>query len=110
MAVHINEENAAPPLESKNYTLKCIVSGAMSIPRNITYQWFKEVNGSRVQVGSNASVLSFPQPLKVSNAGHYTCQVSMIRESKSSRVLARAEASWDVRVQSKLFMINLVNS
>ena len=105
MGVHVSEDNAPPPIESVNYTLKCVVYGANSLHRNITYHWFKDVIGTRVQVGSNTSVLSLSQPLKVSNAGRYTCMVSIIRESESSSVLASAEASWDVSVQSKLIIL-----
>lgn len=95
----------------RNYTLKCVIIGPedLRIPKNVTYRWFKDFNGTREQVGSNTSVLLLPQPLKVSNAGRYTCNISIIRESKSSSVLASAEASWNVTVQSKL-LINLVHS
>ena len=101
MAVSVSVD-IVPPMNYNN-SLNCTVSEAKSLQRNVfTYQWFKDVNGTRTQVGSNTSTLLLPHPLKVSNAGHYTCQVSMIRESKSSRELAKAEASWEVRVQSEL--------
>ena len=103
MAVSVSGD-IAPPMATRNYnnTLNCTVSKAKSLQRKIAYQWFKDVTGTRVQVGSNTSTLLLSHVLKVSNAGHYTCQASMMRESKSSRVLATAEASWEVRVQSEL--------
>ena len=100
-AVQISEE-VAPQIGTSNYTLTCILSGAKSLFTNMTYQWFKDIDSSRTQVGSNASVISFSEPLMPSNAGHYTCEVSVVRVSKSSSVVVRNEASWDVRVQSKL--------
>ena len=106
MTVQISEE-IVPQIGSTNYTLTCILSGAEGHPaNNTTFQWFKDVNGTRVQVGSNTSILSFSQPLKLSSAGHYTCDVSRVYNSLS--VLAKAEASWDVKIQSKFFLLLLL--
>ena len=105
MAAQISEE-IEPQIGLTNYTLTCIVSGAEGHYTNsTTFQWFKDVNGTRVQVGSDTSVLSFSQPLKLSSSGHYTCKVSRVYNSSS--VLANAEASWDVRIHSKWLMIIL---
>ena len=98
-------EEIVPQIGSTNYTLTCTLSGAEGHPiNNMTLQWFKDVNGTRVKVGGNTSSLSFYQPFKLSSAGRYTCEVSRMYINSSS-VLAKAEASWDVRIQSEFLML-----
>ena len=58
------------------YSLMCSVSGAENLNPSITYQWTKN-NGTetQIQVGTY-QVLSF-SPLRVSDAGQYTCQATI---------------------------------
>ena len=105
MALQVSEE-IVPQVGLTNYSLACNLSGAkgqLHPTNNLTFQWFKDVNGTQTQVGSNTSILSFSQPLKLSSAGRYTCEVSRVYNFSS--VLAKAEASWDVRIQSKFLML-----
>lgn len=99
-------EEILPQVGITNYSLTCNLSGAkghVHPTENMTFQWFKDVNGTQTQVGSNTSVLSFSQPLKLSSAGRFTCGVSRVYNFSS--VLAKAEASWDMRIQSKFLML-----
>ena len=102
MAVQIGE-NTTPQIGLSDYALTCTISGTLN--RNATYRWFTD-NGTQIwnSVGTNSSILLFSSPLKLSNAGNYTCEVSVARESPSlvSSVMAMAEASWIVTVESKL--------
>ena len=80
----------------QNYTLTCHVSGAGSIQSLINYKWMKSSNSSTVAkscILSNSSKLSF-SPLKLSNAGNYSCQINVSEVS--------GLASINVKPSSKL--------
>ena len=102
-------ENTAPQIGLSDYTLMCSISGI--VDRNATYRWIKD---SSTQIwnstGTNNSILSFASPLKLSDAGNYTCEVSIARESPSlaSSVIATIEASWTVTIESKLPVIHCI--
>ena len=104
-------ENTAPQIGLSDYTLTCSISGI--VDRNATYRWIKD---SSTQIwnstGTNSSILSFASPLKLSNAGNYTCEVSIARESPSlaSSVMATIEASWAVTIESKSIASNALHS
>ena len=59
------------------YSLTCGVSGTEHLSPSITYQWTKD-NGTltQTQVGTNSLLLSF-SPLRLSDAGQYTCQATV---------------------------------
>ena len=96
-------ENTAPQIGLNDYALTCTISGTVN--RNVTYRWIKD-SSTRIwnSTGTNSSILSFASPLKLSDAGNYTCEILIPRESPSlaNRVMARAEASWVVTMESKL--------
>ena len=99
MAVQIRE-NIAPQIGLSDYTLTCTISGAETLNTNMTYRWFKDINTpTRNSVGTNTSVLSFSSPLKLSNAGNYTCQVSTVRESQNPAI--NVMIMWAVIMESK---------
>ena len=52
----------------------CSVSGAGS--STISYQWTKNNATTQTQVGNDSNTLSFPS-LRLSDAGRYTCQVTV---------------------------------
>ena len=69
-----------PVVGQSGYSLRCNVEGTAEIfISSITYQWTKN-NGTHDQIipgnRANPEVLSF-SPLKASNAGRYTCQVTI---------------------------------
>jgi hypothetical protein len=103
VAVQIGE-NTIPQIGLSDYALTCTISGIIN--SNATqYRWLKD---SSTQIwnstGTNSSILSFASPLKLSNAGNYTCEVSIARESPSlaSSVMVVVETSWIVTMESKL--------
>ena len=102
-------ENTAPQIGLSDYTLTCSISGI--VDRNATYRWIKDSNTQIWNsTGTNSSILSFASPLKLSDAGNYTCEVSIARESPSlaSSVMATIEASWAVTIESKLPVMHCI--
>ena len=63
-------------LGQSGYSLTCDVSVTGAVNTSISYQWIKN-NGThtQVQVGTDR-VLSF-SPLRLSDAGRYTCQATV---------------------------------
>ena len=59
----------------QSYSLTCGVTVTGAANLTITYQWTKN-NGTQTQVGTDR-VLSF-SPLRLSDAGRYTCQATVI--------------------------------
>ena len=78
----------------QSYSLTCDVTGAENLSPSITYQWTKN-NGT--QVGTDG-VLSF-SPLRLSDAGRYTCQPTVSSPSLSGDITMTD--AHDVRIQSK---------
>ena len=79
ISVLINS-SGAPILGQSNYSLECIVNGTDRLGLTInTYQWTKN-NGTNVEseqiLGENSAILPFSNPLKLSDAGQYTCRVN----------------------------------
>ena len=68
--------NGTKVLGQSGYSLTCgvAVTGADSANPSITYQWTKD-NGTQTQAGTDR-VLSF-SPLRLSDAGRYTCQATV---------------------------------
>ena len=67
-------------LGQSNYSLMCIVNGTGQLDLTIsTYQWTKG-NGTNIEseqiMGENSETLPFSNPLKLSDAGQYTCRVN----------------------------------
>ena len=61
-------------LGQSGYSLTCGVTVTGTANPSITYQWTKN-NGTQTQVGADR-VLSF-SPLRLSDAGRYTCQATV---------------------------------
>ena len=61
-------------LGQNGYSLTCEVTVDASLNPSITYQWTKN-NGTQTQVGADR-LLSF-SPLRLSDAGRYTCQATV---------------------------------
>ena len=66
-------------MAGQNCTLSCTVTGLTNSNPTITYQWMKNNGTHQIQVGNNSNKLSFPS-LRLSDAGQYTCQVTVDSE------------------------------
>jgi hypothetical protein len=73
--VHINDCGGTI-VAGKNCTLVCSVSGIGSSNPTIAYQWTKNNGSAPIQVGGNSNMLVFSS-LRLSDAGQYTCQVTV---------------------------------
>ena len=56
-------------------TLTCVITGADNINPTITYQWTRNDGSTQTPVG-NSRVLTL-SPLRLSNAGDYSCSVTI---------------------------------
>ena len=80
-AISVQITTSGDPVAGQSgYSIRCNVEGIAEISiSSITYQWTKN-NGTHDQIipgnRANPEVLSF-SPLKASNAGRYTCQVTI---------------------------------
>ena len=80
-------------------TLTCDVSGAESLNPMITYQWTR--NGETVPLASSGTLTLFP--LQLSDAGSYTCSVTVDSASLPSNIQASASNMQTVTIESELF-------
>lgn len=81
------------------YNLTCNVTGVNNLSNiTIIYHWTKN-NGTVIQVGTNSSTLHFYSVLQVSDAGQYTCYVTI--NSVSLVTSVNTTASFDVIIASK---------
>ena len=85
-SVQINT-SGSPILGESGFTLTCCVFGAENLNPFITYQWIKN-NGTETQIqdGSNPRTISF-DPLRVSDAGRYTCQARASSASLNNDII-----------------------
>ena len=83
--------------QSSQDSLACGTSGSENLNPTITYQWTKN-NGTQVQLETTSKTLSF-FPLKLSDAGRYTCQAT-VSSSYLSRDITMMDF-YDVRIQSE---------
>ena len=66
-------------MAGQNCTLSCTVTGLNSSDSTITYQWMKNNGTHQIQIGNNSDTLSFSS-FRLSDAGQYTCQVTVDSE------------------------------
>ena len=103
-AISVQITTSGDPVAGQSgYSLTCSVKGIAEISIScITYQWTKN-NGTHDQIipgnRANPEVLSF-SPLKTSNAGQYTCQVTISSFFFNNDITIMD--SRNVTVQSKL--------
>ena len=78
----------------QTYTLICsVLSGLEGLNAVVSYQWTKD-NGTRSQLGANSNTLSIPS-LRLSDAGSYTCEISV----NSNRLLKQATVRTTIQVK-----------
>ena len=98
--------SGAPLLGQSGYSLTCGVNGAGNLNPTITYQWIKN-NGTQaqIQIGANPKVLSF-SPLRLSDAGQYTCQATVSSPYLNDSITMMASHSVNTFLSEFLFTIN----
>ena len=81
-------------------TLTCDVSGADNLNPTINYQWTRNDGATLTQVGNSRSLpLS---PLRLTNAGDYTCNITVSSTLLNNDIKMSADNSQSVIIQSKL--------
>ena len=88
-------------------TLTCDVSGADNLNPAITYQWTRNDGSTQTPVGTNSNTLSL-SPLRLSNAGDYTCNATVSSILLNDDIPASADNTQRVTIQSEL--INLMQA
>ena len=87
-------------LGQSGYSLTCDVTGDENLSSIRTYHWTRD-NGAMSQVGTNSNTLSFSS-LSLSDAGRYTCNVTVSSPYLNNNVMALSSNSEDVVFESKL--------
>ena len=89
-------------LGQSGYSLTCGVTGVENLNPSITYQWTKN-NGTQTQDRDEYDTFLTFSPLRLSDAGRYTCQAMIISPFlKNYMVIMDTE---DVMLQSELSCI-----
>ena len=84
----------------KGYTLTCDVSGADNLNPIITYLWTRDDGNTQILVGTSSNTLTL-SPLRLSNAGDYTCSVTVSSTLLNNDIMMSADNSQRVMVQSE---------
>ena len=87
------------PMLGQNYTLTCSFFATCNLCPHITYQWTKN-NGTLIRLETETSTLSF-SPLRLSDAGQYTCQAISNIFYFSDDITVPATGSQDIRLESE---------
>ena len=92
--------NRAPTL-GNIYVLTCDVSGAENLSPATTYQWSRDSGtGTQTQVGKSRT-LSF-SPLSLSDAGQYSCSVTVNSPYLNSDIMASSLNYHTLMLQGEL--------
>ena len=86
-------------LGQSGYSLTCDVTGDENLSSTRTYQWNMDNGNSQTQVGTNSNSLFFSS-LSLSDAGRYTCSVTVSSPYLNSNVMS--SNSEDVMLESEL--------
>ena len=87
----IISDSGSPVLGQTGYTLTCAVIGDENLSPTITYQWTRDNGATQTQVGTNSNTLSF-SPLSLSDAGRYTCDVTVSSPYITNIIMAASES------------------
>ena len=88
-------------LGPSGYSLTCDVTGDENLSSTRTYQWTMDNGTTQTQVGTNSNSLSFSS-LSLSDAGQYTCSVTVSSLYLDGNAIASSVTSWIVIFHSKL--------
>ena len=89
-------------LGRNDYILACDVFGDENLMPTVTYQWTRD-NGTIETVGTNSRTLSFSH-FSLSDAGQYTCSVTVSSPYLNSNVTVSSGNPQTVMFQSELVL------
>ena len=81
-------------------TLTCDVSGANNLNPTITYQWTRNDGSTQTPFGTNSNTLIL-SPLRLSNAGDYTCSVTVSSTLLNNDIITSSGTPQRVMIQSE---------
>ena len=88
--IMITGSDKVKPIAGQSYNLTCSVQGAKNLDSSITYQWIKNDI-----IRQNSSTLSF-SPLRLSDAGVYTCRVTVSSDYLDNDLTANSSISLNI--------------
>ena len=99
--VAIVSTNAKPVTLGDNHTILCNVSGSTIIQQHINYKWwhFNGTNSKEIE-GRDSNTLTL-SPLKLTNAGEYTCEVEIDSTEVSSSAKFLSKSSYILSLSGK---------
>ena len=101
----IISDSGSPVLGQTGYTLTCAVIGDENLSPTITYQWTRDNGTTQTQVGTNSNTLSF-SPLSLSDAGRYTCDVTISSPYLTGDLVSSASEALSVIPSSTSIVMN----
>lgn len=111
VAVRVHDAGSTP-VAGMNYSLYCDISGAEGVnltSLNVKYNWTKVDDfGNQEQVEHHSRTLQF-LTLKLSDAGKYTCMVTLDSHYQHSVANTSMESSFRVLIQRRCMNFNLTS-
>ena len=89
------------PTAGQNYTIMCNVLGADNLNSTLTYKWTKSNSSQTLCVLTTNHALFNFSPIKVSDAGNYSCKVNVSSSYLKESVVVVNSNSKHLQVQSK---------
>ena len=102
--MNINE-SGIPLLGGSDYSLQCNVLGTENFNTSVTYQWTK-TNATLTEIEANSFSLVFT-PLRLSDGGKYSCQVT-VRSSNLAGNVTAVSPTYSVYVESEINIIVVI--
>ncbi len=93
-------------MAGQSYTLTCTVTGAEALTPTISYQWFEETS-PRVMLSTTSANLTF-DPLNLSDAGQYSCDVIVSSPFVTSDLTASSGVE-DLIIQSEYNRVSVLS-
>ena len=89
------------PIAGQNYTITCVVLGADNLNSTLTYKWTKSNSSQTLCIPTTNNALFNFSPIKISDAGNYSCEVNNSSNYLEESVVVVKSNSKHLQVQSK---------
>ena len=101
VTVAIVSTDGKPVTFGDNHTLLCNVSSSINMQQDLTYKWWHFDGTDRKEIkDSNSNMLTLP-PVKLKNAGEYTCEVEIGSTEVSSSVKIPTKSPYTLILSGK---------
>ena len=84
-----------------NHSLMCIVNGTAMLRSELTFEWMHSNGTDLEKAGTNSRDLHF-SPLKLSDAGEYTCTVNISSSLLKTNLIINSMSKYSVQIIGKL--------